>query len=95
MAREKGATTAQIAIAWVKGMSGRTREVTFEDGNKKKIQLGKIIPIPGASSVSRVEENFKDLTLSEEDMKHLDELVEKFPVQGDRYHAQGMKHVNG
>lgn len=95
LAKQKNLTIPQIAIAWVRGQSGRTRELGLEDGSKKSVKLPTIIPIPGASSISRVEENLKDVVLSEEEMKHLDELVEKFPVQGDRYHAPGMAHING
>lgn len=95
MARAKNATTPQIAIAWVRGQSGRTRTLGLGDGSSKTMKLPVIIPIPGASSIERVEENFKQVVLSEEEMQALDALVEKFPVQGDRYHAQGMAHVNG
>ena len=85
VAKRKGATTAQIAIAWVKGQTGRTRTVGLEDGGTKTVKLGTIIPIPGATTVSRVEENFADIVLDESEMKELDELVEKFPTVGDRY----------
>jgi len=95
IAKQHGLTTPQIAIAWVRGQSNRTRTVTSEDGTKKEVKLSTIIPIPGASSVERVEENLKDVVLSEEELKKLDELVEKFPTQGDRYNAGGMSVVNG
>jgi len=95
IAKNHGSTTAQIAIAWVRGQSGRTRIVELEDGSKKEMKMPTVIPIPGASSIKRVEENSKDVVLSEEELKKLDELVEKFPTKGDRYHEGGMKVVNG
>lgn len=94
IARKKDWTAAQVAIAWVRGQSGRTRTVRTEDGQQKTMKLGTIIPIPGASTVERVRENLKDLTLTEEELGELDGLVDKHPVRGDRYHGPGMHHVN-
>lgn len=95
IAKKHGLTTAQVAIAWVRGQSNRTRPVGLKDGSRKELKLPPIIPIPGASSIERVEENLKDVVLSEDELKTLDELVEKFPTQGDRYHPGGMQVVNG
>lgn len=95
IAKQHGSTVPQIAIAWVRGQSGRTRKVTLEDGTTKEVKLGSIIPIPGASSVSRVEENLKDVVLTEEELKTLDDLVEKFPTTGDRYPEAAMATING
>jgi len=72
VAARKGCTPGQIAIAWVKAHSGK-------DG------LPTIIPIPGATTEERIEENMKDVELSEEDTKQLDEVVKSCTVQGDRY----------
>ena len=95
IAKKHGSTTAQIAIAWVRGQSNRTRTAHIEDGSKKELKMSTIIPIPGASSIERVEENLKDVVLSEGELNTLDELLEKFPTQGDRYHEGGMTVVNG
>ncbi|KAJ9659818.1 hypothetical protein H2198_002887 [Neophaeococcomyces mojaviensis] len=97
IAKKKGVTTAQVAIAWVKGQTGRTRNVALDASGetRKDVKLGTIIPIPGASSVGRVEENFKNVVLTEEELKELDELVESYPAQGDRYHAHGQHLING
>lgn len=73
LATKKGCTSAQIAIAWVKHHSNWNG-------------LPTIIPIPGASSVNRVEENLNDgITLSDEDMNHLQDIINKIEIKGDRY----------
>ena len=97
IAKKKGVTTAQVAIAWVRGQSGRVRDVALDASGetRKEIKLGTIIPIPGASSIERVEENFKGVVLTEEELKELDKLVESLPVTGDRYHGHGQALVNG
>jgi len=73
MAKAKGATPAQIAIGWVLAQSGAKGMPT-------------IIPIPGATTSERIEENMKPAKLNDEDMKALDEMLKKFPPIGGRYH---------
>ena len=80
MAKQKGATPAQIALGWVLNQSG-------------KPGLPTIIPIPGATTSARIEENMKPATLSEEDMKALSDMLKKFPVTGGRYPAGMDKHL--
>lgn len=72
IAQKKGVTPAQIALGWVLHQSG-------------KQGLPTIIPIPGATTSARVEENLKPATLDEADMKELAEILEKFPITGERY----------
>jgi len=72
IAKEKGVTPAQIAIGWVLAQSGTKGMPT-------------IIPIPGATTSARVEENVKPAKLGEEDMQALAEILKKFPVLGGRY----------
>jgi pyridoxine 4-dehydrogenase len=72
LAAKKSATPAQIAIAWVRAHSGK-------DG------LPIIIPIPGATTEARVEENSKDVSLTEADLKEINDILSKFSVMGDRY----------
>ncbi|TIB67914.1 Aldo/keto reductase [Wallemia mellicola] len=73
LATKKDCTPAQIAIGWVKHHSNWNG-------------LPAIIPIPGASSVKRVEENLNDsITLSDEDMNHLQDVINKIEIQGGRY----------
>lgn len=72
LAKKKGCTPGQIALAWVRAHSGK-------DG------LPAIIPIPGATTPSRIHENSKEIQLSNEDLKELDDMIKKCDVQGDRY----------
>ena len=72
LAKQKGCTVAQVAIAWVRGMSGRNG-------------LGVIVPIPGATTEARVIENSKDVVLAESEMQEIEEILKKNKVVGDRY----------
>lgn len=71
-AKAKGATPAQIAIAWAKLWTGR-------DG------LGPIIPIPGSTTPERATENCKTLTLAEAEFNELEDLRRQSQVVGARY----------
>jgi len=82
IAKEKGCTAAQLATAWVKQQSRK-------DGNPE------IIPIPGATSVLRVEENSKDIQLSSTELAKIDKVLSSFEVAGDRYPAALMAHTDG
>jgi pyridoxine 4-dehydrogenase len=77
-ARKKGATRAQIAIAWLLA------------------QKPWIVPIPGTSKQSRLEENVGavDLDLTTEDLGEIAALLSKVEVQGDRYPALMEKLVD-
>ena len=79
LADKKGCTPGQIGIAWIRAKSGK-------DG------LPVIVPIPGATTGERVEENLKEIELTENDIKELDSLVASMPVVGGRYgaHAAGL-----
>lgn len=72
LAKTKGCTSGQIALAWVKAHSGG-------DG------LPIIVPIPGTTTEKRLAENMADVVLSEDDLKELDEAVKKCSVHGGRY----------
>lgn len=72
LAEKKGCTSAQLAINWVRGLSGRPG-------------LPTIIPIPGATTAARVTENAKVVVLSDEEMKTIGDLVDNFEVSGTRY----------
>ncbi|KAK5990569.1 Pyridoxal reductase [Cladobotryum mycophilum] len=74
IAKEKGCTSAQIAISWVQNLGD-------------KPELPAIIPIPGATTVARVEENSKLIKLTAEEMKKLDDLAANFETVGARYPA--------
>jgi pyridoxine 4-dehydrogenase len=90
IAQRKGVTKAQVAIAWVKALSGRT--ITAEDG--QQVKLGTIIPLPGATKPERVIENTTSIQLSDAEMEEIEAILKKNPTQGDRYPKAGMAHTN-
>ena len=49
-----------------------------------------IVPIPGTTKLSRLEENLGavDLVLTAEDLKAIDEAAQKISIEGDRYTPQ-------
>lgn len=71
VAQAHGATPAQVSIAWLLA------------------QGPDIIPIPGTRSHQRMDENTNSalLTLSDEEVQDIRELVERTKVDGDRYAA--------
>lgn len=90
LAQRKGCTRAQVALAWVRQLSHRT----LPDGRG---MAGVIVPIPGATTSERVRENTAsvDVHLTEAEMDEIDDILNRNPVQGDRYHAHGQKMTNG
>lgn len=79
IARTKGITAGQLALAWV-----------LAKGND-------IVPIPGTKRRKYLEENMgaTEVKLSETEMKEIEAVFPTSAVAGDRYHAIGMKTVNG
>jgi aryl-alcohol dehydrogenase-like predicted oxidoreductase len=75
LAQSKGATNAQIALAWLLA--------------KKPW----IVPIPGTRKVSRLDENCgaTSITLSADEVQHIESAVSTVEVQGERYGAEFMK----
>jgi len=82
VAAKKGAKPSQIAIAWVRAHSGRNG-------------LPTIIPIPGASTEARVEENSKDVTLTDEEVAEIDGILSNFTAVGGRYGGHAAALMNG
>lgn len=72
MAARKGCTPAQLAINWTRALSRRPGMPT-------------IIPIPGATTASRVEENSKLVEITDEEMAEIDATLAKFTTAGSRY----------
>ncbi|MFL6786593.1 MAG: aldo/keto reductase, partial [Sphingomicrobium sp.] len=78
MAREKGCTTAQLALAWVLAQGEDiipipgTKHVRYLDEN-----IGSL-----------------DVKLTREDLQRLDEILPPGAAAGERYHARGMETVN-
>jgi len=56
-----------------------------------------VIPIPGTSSIARLEENCgaADISLTEEDLDRIETVLPKGSAEGDRYSAAMMKNLNG
>jgi len=68
-AKQKNATPAQIALAWLLA------------------QKPWIVPIPGTTKLSRLDENIGTISteLSPDDLRDVDSAAAKIPVEGDRY----------
>lgn len=73
VASRKGCSPAQIALGWVLAQS-------------KSNGLPEILPIPGATTTERIEENTKPAKLDDNDLATIDEILKKVPIIGDRYH---------
>lgn len=80
LAAKKGCTSGQVAIAWVNAQGSKP-------GNPKFVAL------PGSSNAERVAENCKNTTLTNDEIKSIDAILQKFEVKGDRYPAQFMKQL--
>jgi aryl-alcohol dehydrogenase-like predicted oxidoreductase len=67
-AQRKGATPAQIALAWLLA------------------QKPWIVPIPGTTKVSRMEENVRavDVQLTEDDLQQIEDATSKLALEGTR-----------
>ena len=78
MAREKGCTTAQLALAWVLAQGD---DVVPIPGTKRRRYLDENI-------------DALDVKLSDEDRRRLDEILPPGAAAGDRYHERGMETVN-
>lgn len=78
IAKEKGITPAQLALAWVLAQG--------ED----------LIPIPGTKKRKYLEENAAaaDISLTQEELQSIEDLLSKYPITGQRYSEISMKMVN-
>ena len=77
IAADKGATPAQIALAWLLA------------------QKPWIVPIPGTTKLSRLEENIAaaSIEMTADDLKKIEEAASKLTVHGARYPEALMKTV--
>jgi aryl-alcohol dehydrogenase-like predicted oxidoreductase len=78
MAKEKGCTTAQLALAWVLAQGD---DIVPIPGTKHRKYLDENIAA-------------LDVTLSSDDLKRLDEILPPGAASGPRYHERGMATVN-
>ncbi|RYP17058.1 hypothetical protein DL765_004757 [Monosporascus sp. GIB2] len=74
-AQNKGVTPPQLALAWVLAHSNSA-------------SCGTIIPIPGATTSQRVEDNTKVVTLSPNEKAQLDAILNSVQIVGGRYNKQ-------
>ena len=79
IAVDRGVSVAQLALAWV-----LTRGAD-------------VVPIPGTKRRTWLRQNIAagSVTLSESDRAALEAAMPRDAVAGDRYHAAGMKSING
>ena len=71
LSKRSGVTPAQLALTWIRAHSNTAG-------------CGVIIPIPGATAASRVEENRKVVPLSAEEKEQLDNILKSFNIHGER-----------
>ena len=72
LAKKKGCTTAQIALAWVRSFSG-------------KEGFSIVVPIVGATRKERMTENSVIVELQDDDLRVLDNILSRTNVIGGRY----------
>ena len=79
LARAKGVSVAQLALAWV-----------LSRGDD-------VVPIPGTKRRTWLRENIAAaaIELGDEDVAALEAAIPRDAVAGDRYHASGMRTING
>jgi len=81
-ANKKGCTPAQLAISWVRSLSG-------------KPGMPEILPLPGACSPARIEENSKEVEFTKEEDEEIAKILKKINEQvvGERYPGQNRTFV--
>jgi len=52
------------------------------------------VPIPGSTDADRIALNSKVVELSDEDMEELQQVVDRFPISGERYGGVHEKFLN-
>ncbi len=79
--KKKNATPAQVALAWL--LARRSQRVS-------------IVPIPGTTRLSRLEENIGavNVELTPDDLREIESAAAKIPIQGERYPERLEKMTN-
>ncbi|KAI0204480.1 voltage-gated shaker-like K+ channel, subunit [Astrocystis sublimbata] len=72
LAKTKGCTPAQLAINWTVALS-------------KRAGMPTILPIPGSTTVERVDENSKVVDITDGEMSRIDAVLADFQTAGGRY----------
>jgi aryl-alcohol dehydrogenase-like predicted oxidoreductase len=78
LAAEKGATAAQLALAWVLAQG---EDIVPIPGTKRRKYLDQNIAA-------------LDLRLGDEELRRIDEILPPGAAAGTRYHARGMETIN-
>ena len=78
LAQSKGCTPPQLALSWIKSHNGQPG-------------MPFILPVAGARSEGRVEENCKDVEITAKDLEQINGILDSFPVAGDRYPTSAAK----
>lgn len=78
LAAKKGCTPAQMALAWLLGKGDN------------------VIPIPGTKKREKLKDNAGsvDVTLSNQDLKDIEDVLERYPEVGNRYNEESWKLVD-
>ncbi|KAJ8103838.1 NADP-dependent oxidoreductase domain-containing protein [Lipomyces tetrasporus] len=83
LAEKKGIKPSQLALSWVKK-------------HEEIIPGLSIIPIPGATTLDRIEENYASVpALTDEEFAEIGEILKKFEVRGGRYNTHASAHLWG
>ena len=82
LAKQRGITPGQLALAWVAGRSA-------------KPGMPRFIPIPGATSAARVEENTKVVELTAGEEAEIDKILQSFVPAGHRYPEAAQALLDG
>ncbi|KAK8108234.1 NADP-dependent oxidoreductase domain-containing protein [Apiospora kogelbergensis] len=97
VAQRKGCTSAQIAIAWyvlLLPFLAYSSSVSANTGGPNRVLRQGVIAIPGATKVSRVEENCKLVELTDAEAVDLQKAVDHAAVAGDRYPEAAKKYLS-
>lgn len=80
----KSVPIAQTAISWV-----------CSQGRLNTPGAPQVIPIPGCTTIARVEENMKYITLEQNYLDDIDGILKQISVHGDRYGGKVAAYMNG
>ncbi|KAJ1538808.1 Pyridoxine 4-dehydrogenase [Cladochytrium tenue] len=87
VAERKGVSLPQLALGWVRAMSGAG---TPEDAKAGK---PKLLLLPGATSVERLEDNMANVVLTAEELQEVEAIAAECTIHGTRYNEAQMEHV--
>ena len=70
VARARGCESSEVAIGWLVAQSG--------------VVGVPIVPIPGSTKISRLEQNARFVTLTSAELEEINEVLKNFEVKGPR-----------